>query len=107
MKVNSIANFGDFLVIRRTLDPHKGICFDYSHLFAAVCRSHGIPCYILDGYNRNDRTNLHTWNRAYYGGTWWNIDVSCDDCVKGQKYGFHPLENYNSEDKEYVITMIY
>ena len=93
--------------IRRTLDTRKGICFDYSHLFAAVCRSHGVPCYILDGYNRKDRTNLHTWNRAYFNGTWWNIDVSCDDRVKGQKYGFHPLENYNSEDEEYVITRIY
>ncbi len=93
--------------IRRTLDTHMGICFDYSHFFAAVCRSHGVPCYILDGYNRTDRTNLHTWNRAYFNGTWWNIDVSCDDKPTGQKYGFHEIDSYTAEDDDYHITFIY
>ncbi len=93
--------------IRRTLDTRKGICFDYSHLFAAVCRSHGIPCYILNGNNRRNSANHHTWNRACFNGTWWNIDISGDDNPTWQKYGFHEIDSFSADDEDYHITLIY
>ena len=31
--------------VRKTLHTKKGVCFDFSHLFAAFCRSQNIPCY--------------------------------------------------------------
>jgi len=30
--------------VRKTLSTRKGICYDFSHLFAALCRSQNIPC---------------------------------------------------------------
>ena len=35
--------------VRKTLRTHKGVCYDFSNLFAALCRSQNIPCYIVDG----------------------------------------------------------
>lgn len=93
--------------IHRILDCKSGLCFDYSHLFAAVCRSRNIPCYILDGYNRKDNNMRHTWNRVYFNGTWWNVDLSFDDKAEGQKYGFYKLESLTDEDKDLHITFIY
>ena len=96
--------------IKRTLNTRKGICFDFSNLFCALCRSQNISCYVLDGYNREDRENLHTWNRVRFDGVWWNLDTSYDAPRKavGKKlYGFVALADYDSQDKEYVITRIY
>ena len=64
--------------VRKTLHTKKGVCFDFSHLFAAFCRSQNIPCYAVDGISYEDSTVSHTWNRVYYDGTWWNMDVTHD-----------------------------
>ena len=93
--------------MNRILDCKSGICFDYSHLFAAICRSRNIPCYILDGYDRKNNNMLHTWNRVYFNGTWWNVDLSFDDRTDGRKYGFYKLDSFTEEDKDLVITFIY
>ena len=96
--------------IDRTLSTRKGICFDFSNLFCALCRSQNISCYVVDGYNRTNKANLHTWNRVLFDGIWWNLDTSCDAPrrVAGKSlYGFVQLANYDSQDKEYVITRIY
>ena len=62
--------------ISRTVETKKGICFDYATLFAALCRSQGIPCFILDGYSRDNSSYKHTWNRVYYDNQYWNLDVT-------------------------------
>ena len=98
--------------IGRTLQTKKGICFDYASLFAALCRSQGIPCYIVDGYSRENFSYKHTWNRVYYDGAWWNLDVTYD-AIQIQKnsdvlYGFRNIgTNPEVEDDVYVITRIY
>ena len=33
-----------------TLKGTTGICYDFSSLFAAMCRSQGIPCALTKGY---------------------------------------------------------
>ena len=91
----------------KTLKTHKGLCFDYANLFAAVCRSQNVPCFVLNGYRKTDSSSLHTWNRVYFNNTWYNVDVTFDDCTKGTKYGFHKIERYNSPDDNYVITNLY
>ncbi len=96
--------------ISKTLRTKKGICFDYAILFAAMCRSQGIECHVVDGYMRSNPSSKHTWNRVYFDGSWWNADVTSDaiSLRKGQsQYGFHPLKQYDEEDADYVITRIY
>lgn len=94
----------------KMLNTRKGLCFDYANLFVVFCRSQGIPCYVVDGYSRMDSMQKHTWNRVYYDDTWWNADLTNDAInTKNGKtlYGFHPLDNYDSEDEDFVITRIY
>lgn len=96
--------------VRKTLRTKQGLCFDFSHLFAAFCRSQNIPCYVVDGISYKDSTARHTWNRVYYDGTWWNVDITSDisRTANGKKlYGFHELEGASSPDTNYCITKIY
>jgi len=53
------------------LSSHKGICYDFATLFAAMCRSQGIPCRIVKGYYRNV---YHAWNEVYLDGLWYKVD---------------------------------
>lgn len=96
--------------IRKTLRTHKGVCYDFSNLFAALCRSQNIPCYVVDGAPYDRSTDNHTWNRVCYGGSWWDVDVTNDttSTANGKKlYGFHALEDAAAPDKDYCITKIY
>lgn len=98
--------------ISRTVQTKKGICFDYATLFAALCRSQGIPCFILDGYSRDNSSYKHTWNRVYYDNRYWNLDVTYDAIqIQGNSdvlYGFRNIGFFPKvSDDEYVITRIY
>ena len=96
--------------VHQTIETRKGICYDFSHLFAALCRSQNIPCYVVDGDKRNNAQYHHTWNRVYFDGSWWNIDVTFD-IVQTKKqehlYWFRKIINPYAQDKEYQITKIY
>lgn len=74
--------------IEKTLQIKMGVCFDYSNLFAAYCRSQGIPCFVIDGYDRFDYSLKHTWNRVYFNDTWWNVDITYDATSDNNTYGF-------------------
>lgn len=96
--------------VRKTLSTRQGICFDFAHLFAAFCRSQNIPCYVVDGTSYTDSSARHVWNRVYFNGSWWSVDVTNDICAirKGKSlYGFRELESFDSPDSEYYITKIY
>jgi len=96
--------------VRKTLQTKKGICFDFSHLFVAFCRSQNIPCYAVDGVSYKDSAARHTWNRVYYDGTWWNVDITTDNSrtANGKElYGFHKLEGAFVPDEDFFITKIY
>ena len=96
--------------VRKTLSTRKGICYDFSHLYAALCRSQNIPCYVVDGDKRDNAQYHHTWNRVYFDNSWWNIDVTFDIIqTKNQDelYSFRKIENAYMQDKEYFITKIY
>ena len=96
--------------VRKTLNTRKGICYDFSHLFAALCRSQNIPCYVVDGDKRDNAQYHHTWNRVYLNGSWWNIDVTFDTVQaknQGSLYGLREIEFPYSQDGEYFIKRIY
>ncbi len=96
--------------VRKTLGTRKGICYDFSHLFAALCRSQNIPCYVVDGDKRDNAQYHHTWNRVYFDSSWWNIDVTFDTVQtknQGSLYGLREIEAPYSQDGEYFIKRIY
>ena len=97
--------------VRKNLSTQNGICYDFAHLFAALCRSQDIPCYVVDGTKYDNANYHHTWNRIYFDGAWWNTDVTFDTIQtrkRGQLYGLRSLgNNAFVEDAEYIITRIY
>ena len=96
--------------VRRTLSTRKGVCYDFSNLFAAFCRSQNIPCYVVDGTPYDRSTQDHTWNRVYYDGCWWDLDVTNDitSTASGKSlYGFRELTSAYASDKDFYITNIY
>ena len=102
--------FIQYFDIRKTLRTHKGVCCDFSNLFAALCRSQNIPCYVVDGTPYDRSTANHTWNRVYYNNSWWDVDVTNDlSCTASRKtlYSFRKLDDSSAPDKDYHITRIY
>lgn len=96
--------------VHKTLRTYKGVCYDFSHLFATLCRSQNIPCYVVDGDKRDNAQYHHTWNRVYFNDFWWDMDVTFDIVQtknKGELYGFHNIENAYMQHNEYFITKIY
>ena len=96
--------------VHKTLRIHKGVCYDFSHLFAALCRSQNIPCYVIDGTPYNPEMDCHTWNRVYFDGSWWDVDVTVDIVqIEKQKevYGFKYIEHEYLQDNNYYISRIY
>ncbi len=92
--------------IEKTLQTKIGVCYDYSNLFAAYCRSQEIPCFVIDGHRRDNSSYLHTWNRVYFNNTWWNLDITYD-ATSEYTYGFKKIDSLNAEDPEYIITRVY
>lgn len=74
------------------LSSRKAVCIGYANLYAALCRSLDIPCYVVTGYalgissgktewtkrivEGNDEN--HAWNEAYVDGRWVIIDSTWD-----------------------------
>lgn len=101
--------FIQYFNVRKTLHARKGVFYDFSNLFAALCRSQNIPCYVVDG-SSYETAAQHTWNRVYYNNSWWDVDVTNDttSTANGNKlYGFNELETYHRQDGEYEVTKIY
>ena len=96
--------------VRKTLRTHKGVCYDFSHLFAALCRSQNIPCYVVDGDKRDNAQYHHTWNRVYFNDSWWDMDVTFDIVQtknQGVLYGFRKIDGPYVTIKEFFIMKIY
>ncbi len=89
------------------LQTKKGVCYDFAHLFAAYCRSQGIPCYVVDGSCKTNRAAKHSWNRVYFNGSWWEVDLTNDATYPDSLYGFKRLDDLTAEDAYYFITRIY
>ena len=57
----------------RILEAGTGICYDFAALFAAMCRSQGIPCAIAKG---DLNGGYHAWNMVYIDGAWNAVDIT-------------------------------
>lgn len=57
----------------------KGICYDYSVLFASMLRSVGVPVKVLMGTSK-DVTEYHAWNQVYSKAKkeWIVVDTTLD-----------------------------
>ncbi len=62
-----------------SLETEKGVCYDFSALFAAMCRSQDIPCAVAKGYLSNA---YHAWNMIYLDGEWIAVDLTAAVCKK-------------------------
>ncbi len=98
--------FYQYFDIEKTLYTKKGLCYDYANLFAAYCRSQGIPCFAVDGKHRYDYSRKHTWNRVYFNDYWWDVDTTHDSMLTTPN-GLCKLESLDAPDNDYIITRIY
>lgn len=90
--------------IDSTLNSHKGICYDYASMFAAMLRSEGIPTKLIKGYTPNVK-GYHAWNEVYDSETktWITIDTTYDSQMKAAKakYSMKKSKNKYTKVNEY------
>ena len=85
-----------------TLASKKGICFDYASLFAAMCRSQGIPARLVIGYA--DPDIYHAWNEVYTDETGW---ITPELFLKKKGYNIADATFYaGNSDKEKIAAYI-
>lgn len=78
-KLSTLAS-GYLPVIDQTLADKKGICYDFSSLYAAMLRSEGTPAKLVKGYAPKNAAGYHAWNEVYdkSKGKWVVIDTTYD-----------------------------
>lgn len=90
--------------IDNTTASGKGICYDYSSVFAAMLRSQGIPAKLTKGYSPNVE-GYHSWNEVYNSdtGEWMVIDTTYDSQMKAAN------KKYSMEKKQsqYSVSYVY
>ena len=92
---------------RNTLTTKTGVCFDFANLFTAICRSRGVPCFCVDGNSKRDPSSKHSFNRVFFKGSWWTVDVTHDTTYTNKQWGFMKCQCLNEPDELYYITKIY
>lgn len=74
------------------LSSRRAVCLGYSNLYAALCRSAGIPCNVVTGYALGvgsgekvwNESNMitdegnHAWNEVYLDNRWVIVDTTWD-----------------------------
>lgn len=84
--------------IEDTLHNKKGICYDYSSLFAAMLRSLDIPTKLVKGY-KNDIDVYHAWNEVYIDDKWVIIDTTYDSVKLDRGDSYSMIKNKIEYDK--------
>ncbi|WP_412364966.1 transglutaminase-like domain-containing protein [Clostridium sp.] len=69
----------------------KGVCEGMSELYAAMCRSVGLPVKIVIGTYDNGkvRSEGHAWNEVFINGKWEIFDVAGSN-IKGNYVNYKP-----------------
>ncbi|QUH25708.1 transglutaminase-like domain-containing protein [Serpentinicella alkaliphila] len=88
--------------INKIYDENKGICYDYSSLFAGMLRSVGVPTKLVMGYAPNVN-EYHAWNEVYINGKWVTIDTTTDAVYRqnNRKYEMAKDKSLFNVMKEY------
>lgn len=65
----------------------KAKCDGYARTFTYICGKAGIRTVTVMGYDlgTDNKDYGHMWNKVFYNGKWYNIDVTWDDPVSGMK----------------------
>lgn len=82
-----------YMSTSQTLKKRKGICYQYSDLFNAMCGHAGIPSLRVDGYSRGQYYNEddtfyepdHSWNAVKLDGKWYLLDLTWGSGYMAQK----------------------
>jgi hypothetical protein len=91
-------------VIDKTYAERKGICYDYSSLFASMLRSLKIPVKLQMGYSKNV-PEYHAWNEVYMSSQkkWIVVDTTYDAQMKKAKLKYSMSKGLNL----YTFTKTY
>ena len=95
------------------LTDRNVVCLGYANLFAALCRSVNIPCYVVSGYalgidskefewteKLSETTDAnHVWNEAYVNGRWVIVDTTWDS--------FNTYENGEMKNAEKISRLYF
>lgn len=102
-KAAALANATSYLPnIDTIFNSKKGICYDFSSLFAAVLRYNDIPAKLAMGYTPTINV-YHAWNQVYYDSTWKTIDITYDIGMKGSRVATSMIK----KDEDYSVSKIY
>ena len=55
------------------MNTQRGVCYDFTAVFAAMCRSQDIPCAVAKGYID---AGYHAWNMVYVDDSWSAVDLT-------------------------------
>jgi transglutaminase-like putative cysteine protease len=83
-----------------TLESKKGVCYDYSTLYAALARSSGVRVKVITGnYISNNSKLYHAWNEIYIKelDQWIPLDTSM--AFINQESNFNSLDYVNKYEK--------
>ena len=86
------------------LKNEKGICRDYSFLFAALVRCQNIPTKVVYGNaNTAEQSFYHAWNEVYIDGEWLTVDTTFDaGYTKNGKFYFNYKDRYLFPDESMI-----
>ena len=61
----------------QTIKDKAGVCRDFSHVAASLCRALQIPARFVTGYLYElDPMDMHAWFEAFVGGRWYTFDAT-------------------------------
>lgn len=70
-------------IVQKTIKARRGICGDYSLVFAALCKQAGLEAVVVSGDSRdfskpyrNKHDNPHGWNAVKLDGQWQLLDAT-------------------------------
>ena len=71
----------DEMVADQVMKRRVAVCDGYARLFKTLCIYSGIPCEVITGYARGDRSSSrfrsnHSWNAVFVDSSWHLIDVT-------------------------------
>lgn len=85
-------------------EGQKGICLDFSVLYASMLRSVGVPTKVVKGY-KTDIESYHAWNEVYNEMTknWMTIDITYD-----LAFVQHNVKtNFEKASTDYKVCSVY
>ena len=84
--------------IDRIAKTKKGMCYDFSSLFASMLRSVNVPTKLVKGHGDKVK-GYHAWNEVYLDGKWLTIDTSFDAQMAQNKHSFSMYKDSSTYDK--------